>query len=212
MKTRSGRLSGIIMSALLLAMGGGLVYGSQINPAAGESMIEHLRRPLVATGIGAIMILSVVLRWIGAIVPKREGYIDFQSEDGTVGISIKAIQDFIDRVGKEFGAVKGMESKLVRNRDSLDVVVLVRVLSGHKIKEFTQTMQQRIRESIRDSLGIENIGKISIQVREIVGAPEKGSSSAKVPVAEEVVVPEKSGEEPVEAPEAEEYDDNRSEG
>ena len=173
MKTRSGRLGSVVMTVLLLAIGAGLIYGSQINRALGERMIEALYRPLVATGVGIILILSVVLRWVGSCGRKRDLYIDFQSEDGNVGISTRAIQDFIERVCREFASVKSIASRLVQNRDMLDIVIGVSVLSGNKIPELSQVLQQRIRESVRESLGLDSIGTISVRVKEIVGAPEK---------------------------------------
>ena len=90
-----------------------------------------------------------------------------------MGISTKAIQDFIERVGKEFAAIKSIESTLQKNKDTLDIAVSVKVFSGNKIPELSQVLQQRIRESVRESLGLEEIGNITIQVQEIVGEPAK---------------------------------------
>jgi uncharacterized alkaline shock family protein YloU len=173
MKARSGRFGDLIMTLLLLAIGAGLIYGSQFNVAVGQQIAEALEKPLIATGLGAILILSVILRWVGGCRKSKETFIDFQSDEGSVGISTQAIQDFIERVGKEFAAVKSIESKLMKGKDGLDIAVGVRVLSGNKIPELSQVLQQRIRESVRESLGLEEIGKITIQVKEIIGAPDK---------------------------------------
>ena len=108
---------------------------------------------------------------------KKDAFIDFQSEDGSVGISTKAIQDFIERVGREFAAVKSIDSKLSQGKGSMNIVVGVRVLSGNKIPELSQVLQQRIRESVRESLGLEGIGTITVQVKEIIGAPEQPGHS-----------------------------------
>lgn len=176
MKTGSGRLGDVIMTLLLLAIGAGLIYGSQFNVEVGQEIADALRRPFVATGAGAILILSVLLRWVGGCRKPKETFIDYQSDDGSVGISTKAIQDFIERVGQEFAAVKSIESQLVNGKSGLDIAVGVRLLSGNKIPELSQVLQQRIRESVRESLGLDEIGKITIQVKEIIGAPDKPSS------------------------------------
>lgn len=177
MKKRSGGLGELVMTLLLLLLGAGLIYGSLINPAVGGHIISALSMPLVAAGVGAILILSVVLRWVGGCGGKKEAFIDFQSEEGSVGISTKAIQDFIERVGREFAAVKSIESRLIQGKGLLDIVVGVRVLAGNRIPELSQVLQQRIRESVRESLGLEGIGRITVQVKEIVGAPEKAVPS-----------------------------------
>jgi uncharacterized alkaline shock family protein YloU len=179
MKTRSGKLGDFVMTLLLLLIGASLIYGSLFNPKVGEFITDVLSVPLAAAGVGAVLLLSVFLRWISGCGRKKEAYIDFESEDGSVGIGTRAIQDFIERVGKEFAAVKSIESKLIQGKGKLDIVVGVRVLAGHKIPELSQVLQQRIRESVRESLGIEGVGTISIRVKEIVGAPEKAVASAQ---------------------------------
>jgi uncharacterized alkaline shock family protein YloU len=177
MKPRSGRFGDLIMTVLLLVIGAGLIYGNQFNVEVGQRMAEAMSKPLIATGVGVILILSVILRWLGGFRKTKETFIDFQSDDGSVGISTKAIQDFIERVGQEFAAIKSIESQLVKGKDGLDISVGVRLLSGNKIPELSQVLQQRIRESVRESLGLENIGKITIQIKEIIGAPDKSSNA-----------------------------------
>lgn len=184
MNARSGKLGDFVMTLILLVIGAGLIYGNQINPDVGERIIEALKKPLLASGVGAILILSVVLRWVGGFRKKKESFIDYQSEEGSVGISTRAIQDFIERVGQEFAAVRSIESRLIQGKGALDVFVSVRVLSGNKIPELSQMLQQRIRESVRESLGLDEIGKITIQVKEIIGAPEKRSDSVADQITE----------------------------
>jgi uncharacterized alkaline shock family protein YloU len=172
MKARSGKFGDVIMTILHLLVGTALIYGSLINPDIGEKIVNALSVPLVAAGVGAILILAVILRWIGGLGKKKTAYIDYQSEGGSVGISIRAIQDFIERVGREFPGVKSMETRLIQGKGILDIVVGIRVLSDNRIPELSQQLQQRIRESVRESLGLDEIGTITVQVKEIVGAPE----------------------------------------
>ena len=184
MKARSGKLGDFIMTLLVLAIGAGLIYGSQFNVEVGQQIAEALRTPFIATGLGAVLILSVLLRWVGGCRKSKETFIDFQSDDGSVGISTKAIQDFIERIGQEFAAVKSIESRLSKGKGGLDIAVGVRLLSGNKIPELSQVLQQRIRESVRESLGLEEVGKITIQVKEIIGAPDKPATPDADRVAE----------------------------
>jgi uncharacterized alkaline shock family protein YloU len=184
MRARSGKLGDFIMTLLLLAIGAGLIYGSQFNVEVGQEIAAALSRPFVATGLGAVLILSVLLRWVGGCRKPKETFIDYQSDDGSVGISTQAIEDFIERVGQEFAAVKSIESRLSKGKTGLDISVGVRLLSGNKIPELSQVLQQRIRESVRESLGLDEVGKITIQVKEIIGAPEKPANPDAERVAE----------------------------
>jgi uncharacterized alkaline shock family protein YloU len=182
MKTRSG-FGSLLTTILLLVIGIALIYGNTLNRELGGMLAKALVIPVVGIGLGVIMILSVVLHWFGGLGrKKKDRFIDFQSDDGSVGISTKAIQDFIERVGKEFAAVKSIESELHEDKGALDIAISVKVVSGNKIPELSAVLQQRIRESVRESVGLEEIRNITIQVSEIVGEPAKHAGDA--PVAE----------------------------
>jgi uncharacterized alkaline shock family protein YloU len=166
------------MTLLLLAIGGGLIYGSLVNPEVGETIRAWLGMPWVGAALGAVMVLSVVLRWVGGLGRKKDAFIDFHSDDGSVGISTKAICDFIERIGKEFSAIKSIDSKLTGTKGAVDILLMVKVLSGNKIPELSHVLQQRVRESVRESLGLEEIRNITIKVQEIVGEPEKPAAAS----------------------------------
>ncbi|MDF7807569.1 alkaline shock response membrane anchor protein AmaP [Pontiellaceae bacterium B12219] len=173
MKTRSG-FGSLLTTILLLVIGSALIYGNLVNREVGDMIAKLLVMPWVGAALGVVMILSILLQWFGGIGKKRKKkFIDFQSDDGNVGISIKAIQDFIERVGKEFAAVKSIESELIEQKGTLDIAISVKVVSGNKIPELSAVLQQRIRESVRESLGLDQIRNITIKISEIVGEPAK---------------------------------------
>lgn len=163
----------LITNTVLLVIGGALIYGNLVDREMGTRISELISSPVGSLILGCVMVVSVVLGWLTRFVGKKEKFIDFQSDDGSVGISTKAIKDFIERVGKEFAAVKSIDSQLIHNRGNVDIAISVKVLSGNKIPELTQVLQQRVRESVRESLGIEGIGNITVKVAEIVGEPAK---------------------------------------
>lgn len=174
MKARSGKAS-LITSAVLLIIGGGLIYGNTFDRELGVRISEWIATPVGSLILGGVMVASVVLGWLTHLFgkKKKDRFINFQSDDGSVGISTKAIQDFIERVGKEFAGVKSIDSELIEQKSSLDIAVSVKVVSGNKIPELSAVLQQRIRESVRESLGLDEIRNITIQVSEIVGEPAK---------------------------------------
>ncbi len=140
MKTRSG-FGSLLTTVILLLVGGLLIYGNLVNRDVGDTMAKLLMSPLIGAGLGVVMILSVVLHWFGGVGKKKKGrFIDFQSDDGNVGISTKAIQDFIERVGKEFAAVKSIESELIEEKGALDIAISVKVVSGNKIPELSAVL------------------------------------------------------------------------
>ena len=182
MKSRSGRVFSFISTLLPLLIGGTLIYGSFFNATIGEHIAAALKTPIIFGALGFVLIVSVAFRWLGGCGGKKESFIDFQSEDGSVGISTKAIQDFIERVGKEFAAVKSIKSQLKQEKGGLDIAMNVKVLAGNKIPELSQMLQQRVRESVRESLGLEEVRNITIKVQEIVGDPSRVSAVSESPV------------------------------
>ena len=183
MKKGMIKLLDVLSSIGLFLMGGWLIYTSLFNESLNTSMYEEVRnRPIFGAAVGLFLMLTVFLRIASASKHRaKNSFINFDSEDGSVGISTKAIQDFIERVGKEFAAIKSIESTLYKNKNSLDIAISVKVISGNKIPELSQVLQQRVRESVRESLGLEEIGNITIQVQEIVGEPAKHVSSETAP-------------------------------
>lgn len=162
------------MSAVLLIIGGGLIYGNTFNREVGIKISEWISTPFGSLVLGGAMVASVILGWLTRFFGKKKDvFINFDSDDGSVGISTKAIQDFIERVGKEFAAVKSIDSTLIQDKKALDISLSVKVISGNKIPELSQVLQQRIRESVRESLGLEEIRNITIKVQEIIGEPSK---------------------------------------
>ena len=169
----------------VVAMGCWLIYSSLFDEALNTAMLDLIRNtPFFGVAIGLFLLLSVFLRFAAKGRHKeRDTFINFHSEDGSVGISTKAICDFIERIGKEFSAIKSIDSTLIKGKDSVDIALSVKVLSGNKIPELSHVLQQRVRESVRESLGLEEIGNITIKVQEIVGDPAK-------PAPEEILVAE----------------------
>lgn len=178
MKKGMIKLLDILALLGLLAMGCWIVYTSLFNEALNTAMYEQVRNtPFYGAAIGLFLLLSVVLRFAA----RREGrekdaFINFHSEDGSVGIGTKAICDFIERIGKEFAAIKSIDSKLIQKKDFVDIALSVKVLSGNKIPELSQMLQQRVRDGVRESLGLEEIRHITIKVQEIVGDPAPPSA------------------------------------
>ena len=171
----------LIATLILLGLGIALVYGYLFDAAFAEHFMSYLQVPLLGASLGALMLFSVLMRWLGLLSRSREKFVDYDSGKGSVGISTRAIRDFVERVGSDFAAVKGIESRLSPSRKGIDLSLKVKVQAGTRIPELSELMQQQIREQLQESLGLEKIGRIAIHVQEIVG---------EVTASAETVVPE----------------------
>ena len=62
------------------------------------------------------------MRIISHINSRNERFVDFDSSEGSVGISDKAMKDFVDRVAYEFSSVKYANTKVVSTKSGLGFI------------------------------------------------------------------------------------------
>tara|TARA_A100001015_G_scaffold312119_1_gene416663 strand:+ start:2002 stop:2550 length:549 start_codon:yes stop_codon:yes gene_type:complete len=174
---RSGAFWDVIATLLLLVIGGALLYGNLIDRSFGDQLLFYLQAPLTGAFVGGVMVLTVLLRWLGGLGSKSDGFIQFDSAEGSVGISVRAIKDFVERTAREFSAVTSVDTQLSQSRKRLEISLRVKVQAGNPIPELSQVMQERIREHMAEALGINEIHQIRIHISEIVGeAAPRGDS------------------------------------
>lgn len=177
MNRRSGAFWDVIATLLLLVIGGALLYGNLIDRSFGDQLLFYLQAPLTGAFVGGVMVLVVLLRWLGGLGSKSDGFIQFDSAEGSVGISVRAIKDFVERTAREFSAVTSVDTQLSQSRKRLEISLRVKVQAGNPIPELSQVMQERIREHMAEALGINEIHQIRIHISEIVGeAAPRGDS------------------------------------
>lgn len=168
----------IVGFVLFVVLAAGAVY--LVNAALTRESWEQAIGVIGASRLRALEYASVFLLLIVLYVLtgirrcKGEQFITFDTEGGSVSISMKAIRDFLARVGDEFAAVLSLEPAIRAAGGSVEVDLNLRVKAGTQIPELSKMLQERIRESIKDNLGFTDVRAIRISVREIVtSTPEK---------------------------------------
>jgi hypothetical protein len=168
----------IVGFVLLVVLAAGAVYlvNATLTRESWEQAIGVIRtsRLRALVGVSVFLILVVLYILTGLRRCKGEQFITFDTEGGSVSISMKAIRDFLARVGDEFAAVLSLEPAIRAAGGSVEVDLNLRVKAGTQIPELSKMLQERIRETIKDNLGLTDVRAIRISVREIVtSAPEK---------------------------------------
>ena len=166
-------LSGAVIWFLFAALGGAVIYANGLRVEEGVLGAFCLHeRWYEGMGIGGIMTLLSLLYLI-TFGPRRQKvrYISFDSDNGAVSISVSAVRDFIRKLGDEFGAVVGIDPKIRAEKDTISVDLDVKVQTGIRIPEFSQALQNRVREGMQDSLGIAEVKEVKVRIQEIVGTP-----------------------------------------
>ena len=169
-------LFGLILFVLLVAGAGFIANAAMHMELWAQALVLLQRYPLISLCASAAMLFLVVLYLMtGVKRPAREQFISFENDGGTVSISIRALVDVIVKLGDEFAAILSLNPKVCPQGDSIDVEMDVRVRSGTQLPELFRLLQNRVRESINEEMGLSEIKGIKINVREIVVPPaEKG--------------------------------------
>ena len=173
MKRLLHALSGAIIFLTPMVWGFLLVYGNWLNTDFRDFIFDSLKAsPSYGIGWGTALMLMVLLYLLTFGRPaSRKRYISFESESGSVSISVNAVRDFVRKVGDEFGAVISLDPKIYPGKNSVSMDLNVKIQTGSKLPELSEMLQGRVRESIRDGLGIVEVRDVQVKVQEIVGVP-----------------------------------------
>lgn len=166
-------LSGALIFLTPLVWGGLLVYGNGFNTDFRDFLFDTITAsPFYGVGLGLVLVLLVLI-YLGTFgsARSRKRYISFESENGSVSISINAVRDFVRKIGDEFGAVVSMDPKIYPGKNTVSIDLNVKIQTGSRLPELSEMLQGRVRESIRNGLGIVEVRDIKVKVQEIVGVP-----------------------------------------
>ena len=168
-------LSGIVIWFLFAAAGGALIYANGLRVDEGQSILRLFyfgENWLQAMGVGGIMVLLSLLYLVtfGPRRPKAR-YISFDSGNGSVSISVNAVREYIRKLSGEFSAVVSIDPKIRPEKDSISIDLNVNLVAGARIPELSQALQMRVRESLRDGLGIDDVKEVKVLVQEITVEP-----------------------------------------
>ena len=98
---------------------------------------------------------------------RRDRFLSFSNDQGAVNISTEAISEYIGKLAPEFPSIVKMEPRVEPLFRRLDIVVDVRIKSGSQLHEICEVLQKRVRENMESGLGIRNVRKVVVRVRQI---------------------------------------------
>jgi len=174
------RMAGFIIWLLFTVIGGALVYANGFNTDLRDNVFASVQDAPLYGVVGGLVFVLLGLLYLVTLTPRRPAvrYISFDSEAGDISISNGAVRDFIRKVGEEFGAVINLEPQLRSDKGLISIDLDVKIQAGTRIPELSQMLQDRIRESVRDGLGIAEVREIKVRVQEIIGSPPPSRSRA----------------------------------
>lgn len=165
----------VILSTLIF---GGVLFASSFMPAMSAQLIEYFEGyPVYGRMVGGLFLVLCLL-YLGTFKKHRPrvGFISYASDGGDVSISVNAVRDFIRKIADEFEMVTNMEPTIHSEKETVRIDLDVKIKAGSRIPELSQMLQSRVRESVRDGLGIADVQEIKIRIQQIVGSPQPSSS------------------------------------
>lgn len=155
--------------ALLLSVGIALLTLS-LSPRNWQVLTDWVtdgRIDAIWVGL-ATLAFALLFGLTGIRLKPAARFLRLEGENGPVNISTQAIADYVLKTGSEFPMIVKMKPVITAGRRSIDVLIELRVKAGPKIQETCERLQQRIRESIRNELGITQIRRVEVSIREII--------------------------------------------
>ena len=118
----------------------------------------------------AVGILSLTALYLLTSAPpeKRQKLLSFDNDGGTVSITTVAICDYLGKLTPEFPSVIRLSPEVITARNNVDLIIGVRIKAGPQIHEVCEMLQQRVRESMTNGLGISQVRRIEVRVTDIV--------------------------------------------
>lgn len=166
-------LIGLLLLAILIGQGALLIHMglSQDHWTGCIDMVRQQRGWGVLAGVGLLALVIVYLGTMFNRRPQGEQYLAFKHNGDTVSILLRAVCEFIGKIGDEFAAIVSMKPTVHPRGKSIDIDLDLRVKAGTQIPELCQLLQERVRESVRINMGLADIKRIRVHVKDIVGDP-----------------------------------------
>ena len=164
-------ITALILTLIVLSAGLFVIATAWKGAATWEQTLDFLKSMRIQASLvmlGVLLLLAVYA--ISAIkMPERVQYLAYDLEGGgAVSISLKAVQDFLSKIADEFAAVVSLHPTLKAVNGAVDVQLDVKVKSGAQIPELCRMLQDRVRESIKQHVGISDVKEVRVRVQEIV--------------------------------------------
>ncbi len=118
-----------------------------------------------------LMILMSVLFLQTALITRRsKDYLSIRNESGGINISTDAICAFIEKTAAGMPAVVKMKAKVLPASGGMNVMLELKMKAIPQMQDVCDTLQKTIKENLATGLGIRQVGRIEVIVRDIVEA------------------------------------------
>lgn len=170
MKRFAHSLFGLVLMLSLVAIAGSVMHYALQGPASWQEFIDCIQdRREQAILFGGGILLSMLVYVLSGVSSRRPvDYITFKGKNGKVSVSVQTVSDYIAQIADEFADVLSMEPRLTPAKRTIEVDLDVRVKTGTQIPEMTCLLQDRVREAVKEHVGLFDVKTVRVNIDEIV--------------------------------------------
>ncbi len=179
MKILGKLVRAVVVVILVLATVLGLLVALNIIPRQMtqlflEGSIYDLRGRLTIGIISLVLgLFSFVMLYSDLREDRERLAISIPNPLGEVKISAEAIESFIRKEVEKAEEVKEIKARVVMGKKGVQIINRVSILGGRNIPEVTDKIQNIIKDSTQNVLGIPEVEEIKVYVREIAQPRKK---------------------------------------
>lgn len=164
-------LAGLVLLVVLLGAGVGLIHMASYPECWVQCLDgwQEQRGWGLLAGVALIVVVVIYALSGGRGRANSEPYLSFSNNGTTVSILLRAVNEFIAKIGDEFAAIVSMKPTVHPRGRSIDIDLELRVKTGTQLPELSQLLQERVRDSLQQNMGLTHIKHIHVQVKEMVG-------------------------------------------
>tara|TARA_A100001015_G_scaffold314564_1_gene424286 strand:- start:4246 stop:4716 length:471 start_codon:yes stop_codon:yes gene_type:complete len=125
--------------------------------------------------LGLILIGFITLIWFLLKITKKNTFLAYKTENGSVLVSKNAISDLIRQICHNNHGLSLIKAKLKKKKKLIDLQIYIRIESGGQLKAIEQSLQTSIRDALEETFGIESIGRINLiasSIKEAKNTPQ----------------------------------------
>ncbi len=118
--------------------------------------------------IGGGAMLLLVAMWLRARHQPR-AVVAFDNPDGQVMVARSAISELAQTATDDMGEVAKCVTRIQTRGGRLNVQLRIKMVAGSNLSEVSLGLQYRVKNSLRNNLGIEKLGSIEVRLTGFIG-------------------------------------------
>lgn len=127
-------------------------------------------------GVAIVMFASLILLGLGIYLffaaigfePRLREHVMLSNEGGPIGLSIDAIEDFIQRRSRSIDGIREMMVRVELSDGSLNIDLKLILELQRNLPGFMHEFQARLQRDLKEVLGLQNVKEINVLIQKIL--------------------------------------------